>query len=192
MLNKQSLNSKLSKQSIKPYSLQNFTIYLHFFIKGLYGESHGMVQNFMYDPEEKDTFLMSPHPNASHPHWWNGAEPIWINAEKNGLKTAVYWWDGCQVKIKGKEPTHCLEYQSYWTWSKPYEDTLNALYEILDNFESDEWHLGLVYYEAIDAMGHAFGSESNERFEAVQEFDKILATLQDEIEKRKMQDEVTY
>jgi predicted AlkP superfamily pyrophosphatase or phosphodiesterase len=144
----------------------------------------------MYDPKEKDTFLMSPHPNASHPHWWNGAEPIWINAEKNGLKTAVYWWDGCQVKIKGKEPTLCLEYQSYWTWSKPYDDTVNALYEILDNFESDEWHLGLVYYEAIDAMGHAFGSESNERLEAVQEFDKILNLLQDEIERRNMEDEV--
>ncbi|XP_054162379.1 glycerophosphocholine cholinephosphodiesterase ENPP6-like [Oppia nitens] len=159
-------------------------------ITGLYGESHGMVQNYMYDPKEKDMFLMAPHPNASHPHWWNGAEPIWINAEKNGLKTGVYWWDGCQVKIKGKEPTFCLEYQSYWTWPKPTEDTLSALNEILDNFESEEWHLGLIYYEAIDALGHAFGPQSKERIEAVQEFDKLLNSLQDEIEKRNLDNEV--
>lgn len=149
-----------------------------------------MVQNFMYDPKEKDTFLMTPHPNASHAHWWNEAEPIWITAEKNDVKTAVYWWDGCQVTIKGKEPTLCLEYQSYWTWPKPNEDTLDALNEILDNFQNEDWRLGLVYYEAVDAMGHAFGSESQERRDAMQDFDKILTTLQDEIEKRNMQNEV--
>ena len=144
----------------------------------------------MYDPKEKEYFMMAPDKNASHPHWWNGAEPVWINAEKHDLKTAVYWWDGCQVKIRGKVPTFCLQYQSFWTWSNVNEDTTNALYEILDHFESDEWHLGLVYYEAIDALGHAFGPESNDRVEAVREFDKILSHLQDEIELRNMQNEV--
>ena len=163
---------------------------LSILLKGLYGESHGMVQNFMYDPKEKEYFMMAPDKNASHPHWWNGAEPIWINAEKHDLKTAVYWWDGCQVKIRGKVPSFCLQYQSFWTWSNVNEDTTNAFYEILDHFEADEWHLGLVYYEAIDALGHAFGPESNDRVEAVREFDKMLTHLQDEIELRNMQNEV--
>lgn len=134
--------------------------------------------------------MMAPNLNASHPHWWNGAEPIWINAEKHDLKTAVYWWDGCQVKIKGKVPTYCQSYQSYWTWTNPINDTNNALSEILDHFEADEWQLGLVYYEAIDAMGHAFGPESTDRVEAVQEFDRILINLQDEIQDRGMENEV--
>jgi hypothetical protein len=50
-----------------------------------------MVQNFMYDEEHNETFLMTPHPDASHPFWWNEAEPIWVTAEKNGIKTGMYW-----------------------------------------------------------------------------------------------------
>jgi len=50
-----------------------------------------MVQNFMYDSERNETFFMNPHPNASHPHWWNEAEPLWVTAEKQGIRTAVYW-----------------------------------------------------------------------------------------------------
>jgi ectonucleotide pyrophosphatase/phosphodiesterase family protein 6 len=112
-----------------------------------------MVQNFMYDPEHKETFMMFPHPNASHVHWWNQTEPLWVTAEKQGVRTAVYWWDGCQVPIRNTTPTYCLEYQSYWTWPKPKEDTIEAMKEILDNFQRNEWQLGLVYYEAVDATG---------------------------------------
>ena len=59
--------------------------------KGLYAETHGMVQNYMYDEKRDDTFLMTPHPNASHLHWWNESEPIWVTAERNNIKTGVYW-----------------------------------------------------------------------------------------------------
>ena len=119
-----------------------------------------MVQNFMYDPKEKDTFLMFPHANASHIHWWNQSEPLWVTAEKQGIKTAVYWWDGCQVPIRGFTPTYCLEYQSYWTWPKPKSDTIEALKEILHNFKTNEWQLALLYYEAIDATGEFVDSLS--------------------------------
>lgn len=35
---------------------------------------------------------MFPHANASHSHWWNQAEPLWVTSEKQGLRTAVYWF----------------------------------------------------------------------------------------------------
>ncbi|RWS19548.1 Ectonucleotide pyrophosphatase/phosphodiesterase family member 6-like protein, partial [Leptotrombidium deliense] len=44
---------------------------------GLFPETNGFVANRMYDELRNDFFLMSPHPNASHKHWWNKAEPIW-------------------------------------------------------------------------------------------------------------------
>lgn len=151
-----------------------------------------MVQNFMYDPKEKDMFLMFPHGNASHEHWWNEAEPIWITAEKQGLKTAMYWWDGCQVLINDTEPTFCNEYQTYWTWPDPAADAIDAFGEILDNFEKDEWRLAMVYYEAVDALGHAFGPESEERVEAMKELDMMINKLQDGIEARSLQSEVSF
>lgn len=105
--------------------------------------------------------MMFPHPNASHVHWWNQSEPLWVTAEKQGVRTAVYWWDGCQVPIRNTTPTYCLEYQSYWTWPKPKEDTIEAMKEILDNFQRNEWQLGLVYYEAVDATGNCWQNEQS-------------------------------
>ncbi|RWS22215.1 ectonucleotide pyrophosphatase/phosphodiesterase family member 6-like isoform X4, partial [Leptotrombidium deliense] len=99
-------------------------------------------------------------------------------------------WDGCQVAISNTTPTYCAEYQSYWTWPKVKEDTIDALHEILDNFESDEWQLALVYYEAIDATGHAWGPETEERVHAVRDLDDILFNLTTEIYARKMDKEV--
>lgn len=149
---------KMSEQGVKAEYVQpifpsNSYPNWYTIITGLYAENSGFVGNFMYDPKEKDTFLMTPHPNASHIHWWNQSEPIWVTAENQGVKTAVYWWDGCQVPIRGVLPTHCLEYQSYWSWPNPKADTIDALMEILDNFKSNEWQLALLYYEAIDATG---------------------------------------
>ena len=54
---------------------------------GLYEESHGVVANNMYDPHHGLTFSLTysgPDTNASL--WWDGAEPIWVTAVKNGLK----------------------------------------------------------------------------------------------------------
>ncbi|RWS11085.1 AP-3 complex subunit sigma-like protein, partial [Dinothrombium tinctorium] len=150
-----------------------------------------MVQNFMFDSKYNDTFLMYPYPNSSHNHWWNDAEPLWVTAEKQGVKTAVFWWDGCQVTIRNMTPTHCSHYQPYWTWPKPKEDTIEAMHTILESFEYDEWQLALVYYEAVDAVGHAWGPDTEERLHAVRDLDEILNDLQSEIEARKMQDEVT-
>jgi hypothetical protein len=57
------------------------------------------------------------------------------------------------VLIKGKRPTVCVEYKSYWSWPTPKKDTIEKLNEVLDHFEKDELQLALVYYEAIDAIG---------------------------------------
>ncbi|GFV44055.1 hypothetical protein TNCV_3571761 [Trichonephila clavipes] len=53
----------------------------------------------MYDSHYGDFFLMAPNDTTSVPHWWDSAEPLWITAEKKGLRSALYWWDGCQKKL---------------------------------------------------------------------------------------------
>lgn len=70
------------------------------FSTGLYAESHGFIQNMMYDSQYGDLFLMAPNDTASLKHWWEHAEPLWVTAEKHNIKSALYWWDGCQVKNK--------------------------------------------------------------------------------------------
>ena len=122
-------------------------------VTGLYGESHGMFENYMYDETRDDFFLMTPHPNASHPHWWNQSEPIWINAQENGVKTAMYLWDGCQVRIEGVRPSICHKYRAIYEAAKADNQTRTFINTILDDFAADKYRLALVYHELVDHNG---------------------------------------
>jgi len=49
---------------------------------GLYAESHGIVDNFMYDVDHGEEFLIGTNPAQYHSYWWNDGEPLWITATK--------------------------------------------------------------------------------------------------------------
>ncbi|GFY45201.1 hypothetical protein TNIN_137541, partial [Trichonephila inaurata madagascariensis] len=118
---------------------------------GLYAENHGFVQNMMYDSHYGDFFLMAPNDTASVPHWWDSAEPLWITAEKKGLRSALYWWDGCQVEIRGRKPTFCRKYKYVgYSWPTVNEDTQEALLTALQLLENNEIQLVQIYYEPVD------------------------------------------
>ncbi|XP_054712344.1 glycerophosphocholine cholinephosphodiesterase ENPP6-like isoform X1 [Uloborus diversus] len=160
-------------------------------VTGLYAESHGFVQNMMYDAKYEDFFMMGPHESVNVPHWWDGAEPLWVTAEKNGLRSALYWWDGCQVEIRGRQSTFCRKYQYIGnSWTSVNEDTKEAFFTALDLLENNEMQLVQLYYEPVDFYGHKFGPESVERKQALKDIDELLEMVMSEIDKRGLQDQV--
>ncbi|KAH6929771.1 hypothetical protein HPB50_005858 [Hyalomma asiaticum] len=159
-------------------------------VTGLYPERHGFVQNFMYDEKYDDYFLMAPHPNASHPHWWNHAEPVWVTAEKNGLRTGMYYWDGCQVEIRGVKPTICFPYRDFGKWLTAERDTKAALSDALRKFKQNALDFALVYYEAVDAAGHQYGPDSMERRNSLKSADYLMKHLLDEAKRQNIRDQV--
>ncbi|XP_055938718.1 glycerophosphocholine cholinephosphodiesterase ENPP6-like [Argiope bruennichi] len=149
---------------------------------GLYAESHSFVQNMMYDPHFGDFFLMGPNDTASVPHWWDSAEPLWITAEKKGLRSALYWWDGCQVEIRGRKPTFCRKYKYVgYAWPTVNEDTREALLSALQLLGNNEMQLVQIYYEPVDFYGHKYGPNSIERKKAVKDIDDLLDLVQREM-----------
>ncbi|KAF8792626.1 Glycerophosphocholine like protein [Argiope bruennichi] len=148
----------------------------------LYAESHSFVQNMMYDPHFGDFFLMGPNDTASVPHWWDSAEPLWITAEKKGLRSALYWWDGCQVEIRGRKPTFCRKYKYVgYAWPTVNEDTREALLSALQLLGNNEMQLVQIYYEPVDFYGHKYGPNSIERKKAVKDIDDLLDLVQREM-----------
>ncbi|KAG8199977.1 hypothetical protein JTE90_006221 [Oedothorax gibbosus] len=145
----------------------------------------------MYDSLYGDFFLMAPNETADVPHWWQGAEPIWITAEKKGIRSALYWWDGCQVEIKGRKPTFCRKYKYVgYSWPNVNEDTKEALLTSLQLLENDEIQLAQVYYEPVDYYGHKYGPNSDERKKAVKEIDSLLDLVQIEMANRGLQNKI--
>ncbi|KAL3182003.1 hypothetical protein MRX96_035467 [Rhipicephalus microplus] len=160
-------------------------------VTGLYAEEHGFVHNYMYDEKYDDYFLMAPHPNASNPHWWNHAEPVWVTAEKNGLRTGMYYWDGCQVEIRGVKPTICFPYRNFGKWPTAERDTKAAISEAVRKLKQNALDFALVYYEAVDAAGHEYGPDSRERKEALKSADYLLKHLLDEATKYNIRDQLS-
>ena len=51
-------------------------------IAGLYVESHGIVDNYMWDEDTGDTFELGANPEALQSHWYEFAEPLWVTSTK--------------------------------------------------------------------------------------------------------------
>ena len=58
---------------------------------GLYPQDHGIVENNVFDKTFNATFTMGNREEVQSSRWWLG-EPIWITAEKQGQKTAPFFW----------------------------------------------------------------------------------------------------
>ena len=147
---------------------------------GMFIETHGMTGNDFYDPDCNCSFSGAPDPSSQNPRFWNEAEPIWVTAEKQGVKTAMFWWDGCSVVIRGHNASYCEPYDAdhtFWKWweSGRYErDYLLATSQIAEHFKNDDWQLAMMYYEALDGLGHRFGPRSEETSRGLMILDRVI------------------
>uniref|UniRef100_A0A8C1HVW5 Ectonucleotide pyrophosphatase/phosphodiesterase 1 n=1 Tax=Cyprinus carpio carpio TaxID=630221 RepID=A0A8C1HVW5_CYPCA len=75
-------------------------------VTGLYPESHGIVDNKMYDVTRNASFSLKAD-EKFNPAWYQG-EPVWLTAMKNKLKTATFFWPGSDVKVNGHFPDYWI------------------------------------------------------------------------------------
>ncbi|KAK2186561.1 hypothetical protein NP493_196g03008 [Ridgeia piscesae] len=74
-------------------------------VTGLYPESHGIIDNRMYDTDVKEMFTLKSE-TMFDPRWWQG-EPdivcfqIWNTVHKANKRSAIMFWPGSDVKIQG-------------------------------------------------------------------------------------------
>lgn len=144
---------------------------------GLYPESHGMIDNYMYDIKHDAEFLIGDNEDQYHSYWWDDGEPLWISAVKQGKRSYFWFWNGCEVKIRGHRPTLCSPYQL-----TPNPDIGNfslALQQAVAVLRNDSADLAGVYVELVDVRGHKFGPDSDEVKEVVKQVDGELVRVLD-------------
>ncbi len=150
-------------------------------VTGLYPQNHGIIANNMYDPLRKKPFKLSI-PEAIHdPEWWGG-EPIWVTAEKKGLKTACYFWPGSETKIKGLLPTYFFNYDG----EVPNEDRIKQVLKWLDLPLHQRPSLITTYFSTLDDAGHHYGPDSKEVAEAIHTSDSVIGILLNGLQERKL------
>nr|XP_021501340.1 ectonucleotide pyrophosphatase/phosphodiesterase family member 3 [Meriones unguiculatus] len=147
-------------------------------VTGLYPESHGIVDNNMYDVYLNKNFSLSSA-EKNNPAWWGG-QPIWLTAMYQGLKAAAYYWPGSDVKVDGSFPTIYMNYNS----SVPYEKRISTLLKWLDLPKAERPSFYTLYVEQPDSAGHNSGPVSAGVIKALQLVDDAFGMLMEGLKQR--------
>uniref|UniRef100_A0A4W4GY00 Ectonucleotide pyrophosphatase/phosphodiesterase 1 n=1 Tax=Electrophorus electricus TaxID=8005 RepID=A0A4W4GY00_ELEEL len=149
-------------------------------VTGLYPESHGIVDNTMYDVRLNVTFSLKGK-EKFNPLWYQG-EPVWITAMNNNLKSGTFFWPGSDVPIKGKFPNFYKEYNG----KLPFEKRVTTIFEWLSLPQKERPDFYTLYMEEPDSAGHRYGPMSSQVIEALMKVDGIIRLLMDGLKQRKL------
>jgi predicted AlkP superfamily pyrophosphatase or phosphodiesterase len=141
-------------------------------VTGLYPEHHGIVANKFYDPARKQRYA-SNDPVSSRDGSWYGGTPLWVLAEKQGMRSACFFWPGSEAEIDGERPSHYLNFDDHF----PDEPRIEQVIAWLRLPAAERPHFITLYYSNVDHAGHAHGPDSPETAEAVAHVDQLMGEL---------------
>jgi len=139
---------------------------------GLYPEDHGIIENNFYDPARKQTY-QSRNPDTVRDGSWYGGVPLWSLAEKQGMRSACFFWPGSEAEIDGERPSYYLHFDSAY----PDEKRIDQVIGWLNTPAARRPHFITLYYYEPDHTGHGAGPDSPRTGDAVHRVDALIGTL---------------
>lgn len=147
-------------------------------VTGKRPDRNGVVGNSMMDPRRPDVmFRMSDARQTLDPFWWDEAEPIWVTAEKAGIRTATMFWPGSEVAIRGTRPADWLRFDQ----NIGNVQRVNTVLDWLRRPAATRPAFATLYFDTVDTQGHRFGPDSDEVNAALAEVDERMGDLLDGI-----------
>ncbi|WP_262694289.1 alkaline phosphatase family protein [Kordiimonas aquimaris] len=140
---------------------------------GLHPKNHGIVSNYFYDRTIGRE--MDRSRDIQDARWWGG-EPIWVTAEKQGVRTGTNTWLGAEAPVGGVQPTYWNPYTKSHK-SKVYAARVDQVLEWLDLPDGKNIRLGTLYFSAVDDAAHQNHVNSPEELQAIEMMDKIMGRL---------------
>ncbi|XP_037349250.1 ectonucleotide pyrophosphatase/phosphodiesterase family member 7 [Talpa occidentalis] len=155
-------------------------------VTGKYIENHGVVHNMFYNTTNK--MKLPYHPTLGIDRWWdNGSLPIWITAQKQGLRTGSFFYPGGNVTYQGMTVTQSRKEGALHNYKNETEWRAN-IDTVMRWFTEDNLDLVTLYFGEPDSTGHKFGPESQQRKDMVAQVDRTVGYLRDRIWKSGLAD----
>lgn len=152
-------------------------------VTGKTPDHNGIVSNHFEDPARPGERFA---PGNADPFWWSEAEPIWITAEKAGIRTAVMFWPGSDVAwgaARLARPLHAdprstrpQDWQHYDEAVTPLQ-RVNTVLDWLRRPEASRPRFLTLYFDAVDTAGHEYGPDDPRTLAALTEADQYIGLL---------------
>lgn len=153
-------------------------------VTGLYPEHHGIVSNTMWDSVFNTGFTISSS-EVNKSRWWGG-EPIWVTAEKQGVRSASFFWVGSEAEIEGVRPSIYKKYDAGISFAGRVDSVL-AWLRLPD---TQRPRMISLYFNEPDHIEHTNGPDSPEALAAVLGVDSAIARLVTGLRAQRMYDAV--
>lgn len=152
-------------------------------VTGLRPGQHGVISNSMFDAGIGSTFSLGRRETVMDRRWWDDAEPIWVTARKQGLRTATLFWPGSEAPIQGVRPDEWLPFQQ----DVPSHARVDMVLGWLTMPPAERPQFLTLYFDIVDSAGHRHGPDSPEVNAAVAEVDAAMKRLVDGLAARGLQ-----
>ncbi len=153
-------------------------------VTGLVPDHHGIVHNTMRDAT-LGSFKLSDRASVGDGRWWSG-EPIWVGAEKAGLRSATLFWPGSEAAIGGVRPTRWRPFDE----TMPLDARVDTVVGWLAEPEATRPRIATLYLETVDHDAHEHGPDSAQAHAAVRAVDAAMGRLLDGLAARGVLDRV--
>jgi ectonucleotide pyrophosphatase/phosphodiesterase family protein 5 len=148
-------------------------------VTGLYEESHGIIQNNMFDPVLNQTFTYTD-PKSQTIEWFGQnkrAEPIWATNQRGGDgRRSAAEWIGSNITFNSQ---HILNIT--YNRATPYKELIDRFVTFFTD-ASEPINFGALYFDEPDHTGHMYGPYSVEMKNKLAELDEVLEYMLNEFE----------
>lgn len=154
-------------------------------VTGTRPDRHGIVANRMEDPADPHHIFTQA---STDPFWWSAVPPIWVDAERAGIRTASLFWPGDDVAWGGRHRAEWPEAtiggirpQDWQQYDEAVTDLqrVNTILDWLRRPAAIRPRFLTLYFDEVDSAGHDFGPADPRTGAAVASVDRAIGMLAD-------------
>ncbi|XP_030317966.1 ectonucleotide pyrophosphatase/phosphodiesterase family member 7 [Calypte anna] len=154
-------------------------------LTGRYLENHGVIHNMWFDT--KTGVKLPYYSTQGVDSWWdNGSLPIWITAQRQGLKTGSIHFPGGRAKYQGEEVNMKLVEPPLFYYSNE-TNWRESIDTVMKWFTVNNLDFIALYFGEPDSAGHKFGPESKQRKNMIKQVDRTVGYLRQQIRESGLQ-----
>ncbi|KAM4691867.1 ectonucleotide pyrophosphatase/phosphodiesterase family member 7 [Rhinophrynus dorsalis] len=157
-------------------------------LTGKYIENHGVIHNMYFNITSGEK--LAYHGTQGKSMWWdNGSLPIWITAQRQGLKTGSIFFPGGNATYRGENVNmKKVEKRSHkWGNETEWRENIDT---VMNWFLEQDLDFVALYFGEPDSTGHKYGPDSQERKDMVSQVDRTVGYIRNSLKKYGLESKV--